>query len=379
MSDTIDAPSPQAEGSDCWTHREILQQPQTLQATQQLLIEDEAAIARFLSPLLAQPTLRIILTGAGTSAFIGEALAPWLSRLLNRNVEAIATTDIVSAPSLYFRAESPTLLVSFGRSGNSPESLVAVELAEARIGKVHHLIITCNGNGGLATRGGGNAHVVILPEATHDRGYAMTSSFTAMTLAALSIFSGVGNMASRVERIVSATAAMLRESEERVKMLAAQGFERVVYLGSGPLKGLAREAALKLMELTDGALITTFDSPLGFRHGPKTVITDRTLVIVFLSNDPLTRRYDLDLVSELRKDGVGGAVLTISAQPSEGDTITIPDAQFMSDIDLLFPFVAPAQLLGVHAALALGLAPDHPNVTGTVSRVVQGVRIYAES
>jgi tagatose-6-phosphate ketose/aldose isomerase len=379
MSETISAPSPQAEGPDCWTHREILQQPETLLATQQLLERDEAAIAAFLAPLLAQPQLRIVLTGAGTSAFIGDTLAPWLSRLLNRDVEAIATTDIVSAPSLYLRAEAPTLLVSFGRSGNSPESLVAVELAEARIATVHHLIITCNGEGALARRGGGNSHVVVLPEATHDRGYAMTSSFTAMTLAALSIFSGIGTMGARVERIVATTAAMLDESEARMVSLAAPRFERVVYLGSGPFKGLAREAALKLMELTDGALVTTFDSPLGFRHGPKTIITDRTLAIIFLSNDPLTRRYDLDLVSELRKDGVCGAVLTISAQPVEGDSIAIADAQFMADIDLLFPFIVPAQLFGVHAALALGLAPDQPNVTGTVSRVVQGVRIYADS
>lgn len=379
MSDTVSAPSPQAEDIDCWTHREILQQPDTLRATQQVLARDQAGIAAFLTPLLAQPELRIVLTGAGTSAFIGDALAPWLSRLLNRNIEAIATTDIVSAPSLYLRADAPTLLVSFGRSGNSPESLVAIELAEARIDTVHHLVITCNPDGAIARRDGGNMHAVVLPEATHDRGYAMTSSFTAMTLAALSIFSGIGSMDARVERIAAATAAMLRESEPRVASLAARRFERVVYLGSGPFKGLAREAALKLMELTDGALITTFDSPLGFRHGPKTVINDRTLVVVFLSNDPLTRRYDLDLVTELRNDGLSGAVLTISAQPAEGDGIAIGDAQFMTDIDLLFPFIVPAQLFGVHAALALGLAPDQPNVTGTVSRVVQGVRIHAES
>lgn len=379
MPESLNTPSPQAEGTDCWTHREILQQPETLRATQHLLAQDEAAIGSFLQPLLARPELRIVLTGAGTSAFIGEALAAWLSRLLNRNVEAIATTDIVSAPSLYLRADAPTLLVSFGRSGSSPESVVAVELADARVETVHHLIITCNGQGDLAKRRGDNTYVVILPEATHDRGYAMTSSFTAMLLAALSIFSGIGTMGTRVERIATTTEAMLRESEPRVAGLAKKQFERVVYLGSGPFKGLAREAALKLMELTDGALITTFDSPLGFRHGPKTVINDRTLVVIFLSNDPLTRRYDLDLMAELRDDGYCGAVLGISAQPFEGDGITIGDAQFMADIDLLFPFIVPAQLFGVYAALALGLAPDLPNVTGTVSRVVQGVRIYADA
>src|SRR5438128_4695066 len=81
-------------GLEPWTLREIRQQPDTLRATQGLLARDQAAIERFVAPLLARPELRIVLTGAGTSAFIGESLAPWLSRALGRSVEAIATTDI---------------------------------------------------------------------------------------------------------------------------------------------------------------------------------------------------------------------------------------------------------------------------------------------
>ncbi len=73
-----------------------------------------------------------------------------------------------------------------------------------------------------------------------------------------------------------------------------------------------REAALKLMELSDGALVTAFDTALGFRHGPKTIINAETLAVVFVSNDPLTRLYDLDIAEELRSDGHSGAVVTIS-------------------------------------------------------------------
>ena len=85
--------------------------------------------------------------------------------------------------------------------------------------------------------------------------------------------------------------------------LAHRRFGRVAYLGSGPLQSLAREAALKLLELTDGALVTMFESTLGFRHGPKTVVNADTLVVVFASNDPLTRAYDRDLIEELRENG----------------------------------------------------------------------------
>jgi tagatose-6-phosphate ketose/aldose isomerase len=150
-----------------------------------------------------------------------------------------------------------------------------------------------------------------------------------------------------------------------------------VYLGSGPFLGLAREAALKLLELTDGGLVTMFDSTLGFRHGPKTFVTGETLVVVFVSNDPLTRAYDRDMIEELRADGVAGAVIAVSAQGEIGDTVPVGGLERAADGDLLFPYIVPAQLFALHASLARGLTPDTPNKAGTVSRVVAGVRIHS--
>jgi tagatose-6-phosphate ketose/aldose isomerase len=374
MPETLLAPNPETPVMP-WTRREIEQQPETLGATQALLAADRAAIEAYVSPLLARPDLRIVLTGAGTSAFIGECLSPWLSRLLGRNVEAVATTDIVSSPALYLRRDVPTLFVSFGRSGSSPESVAAVDLADALLDEAYHLVITCNAQGELARRGGGRTHVVVLPEATHDRAFAMTSSFTAMMFAALSILGGIGAMDARTPAITAAVSNVLARSRPVVADLATRGFERVVYLGSGVFKGLAREAALKLMELSDGAVVTAFDTALGFRHGPKTIITGRTLAVIFLSNDPLTRLYDLDIIRELRGDGRCGAVVVVGAG-AEAD-IAVSGMEGAVDADLLFPFIVPAQLFGLHVSEALGLTPDRPNASGTVNRVVQGVRIHA--
>jgi len=376
MLDTTLAPAQPSTGADSWTRREILQQPATLRATQAILDATHAEIDAFVSPLLASADLRIMLCGAGTSAFIGECLAPWLSATLGRPVEAVATTDIVSAPHLYLDAGRPTLMVSFGRSGNSPESIAAVDLADARIASVHHLVITCNPDGALSRRGSGNNYVVLLPEETHDRAFAMTSSFSAMMLSALSIFTGRGTMPARVDAIANAVEAMLGRSDVEAAALARADFERVVYLGSGVFQGLAREAALKLLELTDGAMPTAFDSSLGFRHGPKTIVTPRTLVVVFVSNDPLTRLYDLDIVEELRADGRCGAVVVIAARDTGGETLLVEHAADLADADLLFPYITFAQLYGLHCSLRLGRTPDQPNASGTVNRVVQGVRIH---
>ena len=362
---------------DCWTLREIRQQPETLRAVQAVLDAERAGIEAFLKALLADPARRVILTGAGTSAFIGQSLAPTLSRELGRVVEAVATTDIVSAPDLHLRRTIPTLLVSFGRSGSSPESLAALELADAMVDDIHHLIITCNAEGQLAARADARTKVVILPEATHDRGFAMTSSFTGMMLAALASFAGISAFAARTQVIADGVAAMAARAEPVMANLATRGFNRVVYLGSGGFSGLAREAALKLMELSDGALVTAFDSTLGFRHGPKTIITPDTLVVVFIANDELTRRYDRDLLAELIADGRCGAVLAVSSEPEASETLVLREMAGAADCDLLFPYIVPAQFLALHVSYALGLTPDQPNRSGTVNRVVQGVRIYS--
>jgi tagatose-6-phosphate ketose/aldose isomerase len=361
---------------DCWTLREIRQQPETLRAVQAVLDAERASIEAFLAPLLADPARRVILTGAGTSAFIGQSLAPTLSRELGRVVEAVATTDIVSSPDLNLRRTIPTLLVSFGRSGSSPESLAALNLADAFVDDIHHLIITCNAGGQLTTRAGARSKVVVLPEATHDRGFAMTSSFTGMMLAALASLTGIAAFAARTAAIAAGVAAMVARADPVMTGLATRGFSRVVYLGSGGFSGLAREAALKLMELSDGALVTAFDSTLGFRHGPKTIVTPDTLVVVFIANDPLTRRYDRDMLAELIADGRCGAVLAVSTEPEAAETLVLGEAAGAADCDLLFPYIVPAQLLALRVSYALGLTPDQPNRSGTVNRVVQGVRIH---
>lgn len=364
-----------------WTAREIAQQPAMLRETQKLLMARRAEIEAFLGPLLASRDLRIILTGAGTSAFAGECLAPVLSTRLGRRVEAIPTTDIVSAPHLYFDADAPTLLVSFGRSGNSPESVAAIELADRLVKNLSHLVITCNADGALAAWGrGARGLTVQLPEPTHDRSFAMTSSFSSMTYAALAVFNGIAVMDERVDAIARATQSVITNYTAVMQAAAAEGYERVVYLGSNIFKGLARESGLKLLELTNGALVTMFDSPLGFRHGPKTIVNDRTLIVVFFSNNAYTRSYDVDLLDELRRDNAAARVIAITAQDGvglpRGDEISIPGLETSDDAELLVPYIVAPQILAFFESLRLGLTPDKPNTSGTVNRVVQGVRIH---
>lgn len=364
------------------TGREIAQQPAVWRRLAVDLAERRDSVRRFLEPLLSRDDLRIVLTGAGTSAFAGELLAPALSRALSRTIDAVATTAIVTNPREAFVEDVPTLLVSFARSGDSPESVAATELADRCLSSVYHLIVTCNAEGHLARTHSGSerSFVLLMPPESNDEGFAMTSSFTSMVLATWLALVPSGLDSGVAERLAEAGAAVLRRTPDDVAKLAARGYDRVVYLGSGSLAALARESALKVLELTAGAVVSYSDSSLGFRHGPKSVINDRTLAIVYLSNDPYVRLYDEDIIAELQAQMGSENVVVVGASRSE---MLEPDGPWAvpnlaNDPDALvgLVFVLVAQLLAVNASLELGLTPDAPSSDGQVNRVVKGVTVH---
>ncbi|GIF75886.1 SIS domain-containing protein [Asanoa siamensis] len=357
------------------TSREIAQQPAVWRQIARQRQESAADTDAFLKPLLERPDLRIVLTGAGTSAYVGEVLAPALRRRLGRRVDTLATTDIVADPLACFAQDVPTLLVSFARSGDSPESLTAVELANQALTDCWHLVVTCNAQGRLATQHAdpSTVHVVLLPEAANDRGFAMTSSFTGMVLAALLALGDTDD--GLVDRLAAAAEHVLATGPAAAADLAARGYSRIVYLGSGTMHGVAKESALKVLELTAGRAVGLAESALGFRHGPKSVLNDETLVVIYESNDPYTSRYDRDMVAELLRVVPRRNVVTVSAQPRDG-AWTVPGVADVADTALALPAVVCAQLIGLHFSLALGRTPDNPFPGGEVNRVVQGAIMH---
>jgi tagatose-6-phosphate ketose/aldose isomerase len=293
--------------------------------------------------------------------------------MLRRRVDAVATTDLVSNPAEYLADDVPTLLVSFARSGESPESLAATSLAEHCLTSIHHLVITCNPEGRLGRVHAGVERSLVLqmPEASNDRSFAMTSSYTCMVLAC---WLALGGRAA-VEELARAGEHALAEWASPAADLAGRGYRRVVYLGSGPLHGLAKESALKLLELTAGRMVGYADSSLGFRHGPKAILDTETLAVVFLSNDPYTRRYDEDIASELQAALGPANVVVLSSRPGPG-VWHVPGLDDADDVVLSLPFVVAAQLIALRCSLALGRTPDNPFPDGEVNRVVRGVTVY---
>ncbi|TDB28764.1 SIS domain-containing protein [Stenotrophomonas sp. ATCM1_4] len=361
------------------TAAEIAQQPLLWEALAHDLSEHAPRLQAFLGERLDDPRQRVLFTGAGSSGFIAEMVADTLNAQWPAEIRAVHTTSLLTHPALYLQRDRPTLLVSFGRSGSSPESVAAVERVRADVDDARFLDITCNADGELARRGAGRADTftLLMPPASCDRAFAMTSSLSCMLLAALASFDRAPWNA-RIQRLAQVAARArqgIADWDAAVAKLAQQPFSRVIYLGSGPHEALAREAALKVLELTAGRVLALANTPLGFRHGPKSTLNGETLVVVFRSVQPLARRYEQDLLEELRTDGVAGKVLSIGPQVDAGGDYTLP-VPALPDSWLAPVWLPFAQLYALQRSAALGLTPDNPFPDGTVNRVVKGVTIH---
>lgn len=378
------AAAPQDSAPTTATAAEIAQQPALWAELAERLESTRAGLDAFLAPWLGDAARTVLFTGAGSSGFIAEMVADAVNAGWPVQARAVHTTSLLTHPDLYLERGRPTLLVSFGRSGSSPESVAAVDLVRGATDTHAFLDITCNADGELARRGQGRADTftLLMPPASCDRGFAMTSSLTCMLLAALAACDPAPwpQRLQRLHKLAGLGARALADWQAPIGALVRMPASRVIYLGSGPLEAVAREAALKLVELTAGRVAAFANTPLGFRHGPKSLLDADTLVVVLRSAQPLARCYERDLLEELRRDAVAGRVLSVG--PRAGDAapgdlvIDLPETSALPD-----PWLAPlwltlAQRYALQRSVALGLTPDNPFPDGTVNRVVQGVTIH---
>ena len=375
------------ETSSNWTVKEIYQQPATWEKTCRQIEEHKDEIQKFIDQVITQEDFDVILTGAGTSEFVGNALFPHLTGLLNYKVKSYGTTDIVATPEAYLSRTKPTLLISFGRSGNSPESIGAVDAAESVCDNLYHLFVTCNKDGALSKRAESTEHcyaINLTPE-THDQSFAMTSSFSNMYLATYLCFhlNELDKVVAEVRKIAAAGQNFLDNQYSIPQTIVNEyDFNRIVYLGSNTLKGTSQESALKMLELTAGRVVTMYDTPLGFRHGPKSIIDDNTLTVVYLSDDAYTRQYEIDLIKEMSGQRKGNRIVAVMSKTDEAVaalvdyTVVFGLEENHENVQLVLDYILFAQTLAVLKSLSLSITPDNPCPTGEVNRVVKGVTLY---
>jgi tagatose-6-phosphate ketose/aldose isomerase len=373
------------------TPREIWQQPDTWQATYRVCAANQPTLTDVLRRAgmgranTSSPTVHLV--GAGTSDYTGRALAPLLRERWGCDVWALPSTTLLTEFDEFHRAGREYFWISFSRSGESPEGVALLERALEKRHDIQHLVITCNPQGPMAqlcTRHPDRAFALVLDDAVNDRGLAMTSSFSNMLLAGQCL--GHLNDFAHFGDVVSQLSDCGNQLLPRAAVIAAEvttlGCTRAVFVGSGALRGIADECALKVVELSSGKVTTLAETPLGLRHGPMSSVDAQTVFVAFLSSEPRRRGYEIDLLREIDRKRLGRVRIAVTA--GDGADIAqltdyalsvgpsgIPD-QYRPVLDVML-----GQLIGLFASMRCGLKPDQPSPSGTITRVVQPIAIYS--
>ncbi|MGA9445900.1 MAG: tagatose-6-phosphate ketose isomerase [Candidatus Sulfotelmatobacter sp.] len=374
-----------------YTPAEIAQQPATWESTFSIFQEHRTRLADFLGdagfgdPVCPKPV--VFLVGAGTSDYVGRSLVHLLRRLWKCEVIAIPSTSLLTHGEEWLIPGQRYVWISFSRSGDSPEGVSVLEKALVSHPDIHHIVVSCNAEGRMirCTAGKRQAFAVALDDAVNDRALAMTSSFSNMVVfgQCMAHVHNFTQYEAILSQLVEAGKTFLPHAADAAAALAAEPFERVCFIGSGALEGVAVESGLKVLELTAGRILTMAESAMGLRHGPMAALDKTTLLVAYLSSDEKVARYERDLLQELKRKRLVKTQIAVgghSGPPLDGfaerhlspDIRTAVPDDCRPPVDVLF-----GQLLGLFFSLRCNLMPDRPSPDGVISRVVQNVRIYA--
>jgi tagatose-6-phosphate ketose/aldose isomerase len=363
-----------------YTPSEIAQQPATWQTTWQLFVELRNELQGFLRAAHNE-RWTIFLVGAGTSDYIGRSLAGLLRQLWGTEVMAVASTDLLAGRDELVLEGRNYLWISFSRSGDSPEGVAVLQHALAAYSTVKHLVVSCNSSGRMVelARGNGNAMAVVLDDVVNDRSLAMTSSFTNMLIfgQALAHLWNPANFEATLERMTVAAEYLLGKGAHLAHEIAAQRNRLACFVGAGGLAGAAKESGLKLTELTAGRIVALTETTLGLRHGPMSALNRETVFTAYVAHSERQRRYDLDLVREIRAKDVVQTIVCVGAEERAANHSLYCDAfaeitdGYRPAVDVIF-----GQMLGLFSSIELGMKADSPSPAGVISRVVPPFTIY---
>ncbi|MFZ0300474.1 MAG: tagatose-6-phosphate ketose isomerase [Candidatus Sulfotelmatobacter sp.] len=372
------------------TPGEIAQQPEAWRSTFEVFQRKREQIAEFLAlaGIGASPRPRptVFLIGAGTSDYIGQSLTFLLRRCWNCEVLAVPSTDLLTHMDEWMIPEKKYLWISFSRSGDSPEGVAVLENARKNHPEIHHLVVSCNAKGRMIRENADEPRVlgIVLDDAVNDRGLAMTSSFSNMVVfgQCLAHVNDVGTYEGVLSQLVEAGRDFLPRAADCASALAKEAYTKACFVGSGALRAVAKESALKLLELTAGKTLTMSESVLGLRHGPMAALDQSTLFVCFLSSSRRVQPYERDLLDEIGKKRLAGCRVVVGGSEIGRDSLAehylessamsgIAD-DYRAPVDIIF-----GQLLGLFGSLRWNLRPDFPSPNGAISRVVQGVHIHS--
>jgi tagatose-6-phosphate ketose/aldose isomerase len=368
------------------TPKEIHQQPASWLKTGQMMATARPLLLEALEAAGVGPKSKdrptVILVGAGTSDYVGQAVSRIFRQKWNCEVMTVPSTELLTNMDDYIQPERRYLFVSFSRSGESSEGIATLEHAMERFPtQIGHFVVTCNGAGSMARVPG--VTTVVLDDEVNDRGLAMTSSFTNMIIAGQYLANAwnPGPYEDTLQGLVDMAVRLMPEASDLARQLAQTGYSRMCFIGAGSLRAVAEESSLKVLEMNAGKIATIAESPLGLRHGPLSFVNDETLLVAYLSANEPRIAYEIDLLEEISRKKLAGNMVVVAPKVTErlanitsnvlslDGSSTVPDA-YRAPVDVIL-----GQLLGLFTSLANSILPDSPS-TGAIARTVSYVKIY---
>lgn len=301
---------------------------------------------------------RIILTGCGSSFFLSQLIAHFLRTRLNLPCRAVPSSELIFYPEAYLEPKLSTAVFAFSRTGSTTETVRAVQMLQEKYNLLV-VAVTCY-DGSEITQLGGPA--LVFPE-VQEKSVVMTRAFTGI----LGAFLHWAGAEKELEKVPGYIARSLADYDTRIQTLAAQDFHHVVFLGTGPLYYVAREGMLKLEEMT--ARHTEAWQSFEFRHGPKAILEESTLIWLFSS------RQDAGFMENAVEEFTGlGAHVWLAGNRLPQTLAAKADEAFVMDWDLERPEIEAVSLLHLpqlyafYRSLQVGNNPDEP---AKLSRVVK--------
>ena len=342
------------------TYKEIFSQPQVWGDTLQAFQSQKGMFDHIWQE---KPVDLVIFTGCGSTYYLSLTAAALVQHLTGIAAQARPASELVLFPELTFPKGKRVILVTISRSGETSETILALQTFRQRVnGNV--IAITCNSQSTLAKE----ADFAFSSDAAQENSIAQTRSFTSMTILVEALAAHLANLDTNdtLNPLPSTCQRLLDEYHAMAKTLGeADHIQRFFFLGAGYLYGIAAEAMLKMKEMS--LAYSEAFHPLEFRHGPMSMVSNQSLVVGLLSKNA----YAQEIAVLNQMYGLGGNILVLVEDDQPKFTKSYHVVRFKSGTP---PWAQPVlylpilQLIAYYRSLYNNQNPDQPqNLSAVVT------------
>jgi glucosamine--fructose-6-phosphate aminotransferase (isomerizing) len=324
-----------------YTLKEISEQPDTI-----LRAVDNNQIEEFVDNIKQAKNLYI--TGSGTSYNAAEITKYLMSKFAKIKINTLISSELPFSPN---EIEPNSTLITISQSGESADVLEAVKIAKESNAKILSIVNLLNSS--LSQQ----SSLAIGLNCGPEIGVAATKSFTSQLSILYKITDQLCNGCINPDwEKVSSAISQILSNNSKIKEIAKnlKDVSDIYVLGRGIHLPIAKEAALKLKELT---YIHAEGIPAGeLKHGPLALMDSNVYVIIINPNDST---YNDTLNSANQIKARGAKIIGISDKKSNvyDYWIDIPSID-----EALYPLIeiVSIQLLSYYSALEKKTDPDYP-------------------